>query len=180
MLENIKQTITRWDERNPWTNVYGLARSIIALSSLLTLLINHPSLIMKPASGISSYPACKMNLSLFCLGENNYMMLNLFQVGLHCHSGACCHWLAPQNHRGSALVCQLQSAVIADRHRRRRAGSSRHDLFIASHHADRSEKMALEYETYRGQKNTWKNNSFYFLFCDQNPSGGALFSLYRR
>ncbi|MFE6465468.1 sporulation-delaying protein SdpB family protein [Bacillus subtilis] len=79
MLENIKQTITRWDERNPWTNVYGLARSIIALSSLLTLLINHPSLIMKPASGISSYPACKMNLSLFCLGENNYMMLNLFR-----------------------------------------------------------------------------------------------------
>ncbi|MEC1635536.1 hypothetical protein P9D98_12805 [Bacillus mojavensis] len=77
MLENIKQTITGWDERNPWTNVYGLARSIIALSSLLTLLVNHPSLIMKPASGISSYPACKMNLSLFCLGENNYMMLNL-------------------------------------------------------------------------------------------------------
>ncbi|MEC1670694.1 sporulation-delaying protein SdpB family protein [Bacillus mojavensis] len=77
MLENIKQTITGWDERNPWTNVYGLARSIIALSSLLTLLVNHPSLIMKPASGISSYPACKMNFSLFCLGENNYMMLNL-------------------------------------------------------------------------------------------------------
>ncbi len=79
MLENIKKTITSWDDRNPWTNVYGLARSIIALSSLLTLLINHPSLIMKPASGISSYPACKMNLSLFCLGENNYMMLNLLR-----------------------------------------------------------------------------------------------------
>ncbi|WP_369888514.1 sporulation-delaying protein SdpB family protein [Bacillus halotolerans] len=79
MLENIKQTITGWDKKNPWTNVYGLARSIIALSSLLTLLVNHPSLIMKPASGISSYPACKMNLSLFCLGENNYMMLNLFR-----------------------------------------------------------------------------------------------------
>ncbi|MCK8100133.1 hypothetical protein MTN95_12215 [Bacillus sp. 2CMS4F] len=79
MLENIKQTITGWDKKNPWTNVYGLARSIIALSSLLTLLVNHPSLIMKPASGINSYPACKMNLSLFCLGENNYMMLNLFR-----------------------------------------------------------------------------------------------------
>lgn len=51
-------------------------------------------------------------------------------MGLHCHSGACCHWLAPQNHRGSALVCQLQPAVIADRHRRRRAGSSSHDLLL--------------------------------------------------
>ncbi len=51
-------------------------------------------------------------------------------MGLHCHSGACRDWLAPQNHRCSPLVCELQLAVIVNRHRWRRAGGSCHDLLL--------------------------------------------------
>ena len=41
MLYKLDAKIFKWlNSRNRWTNVYGLARSLIALSTLLTLLIN--------------------------------------------------------------------------------------------------------------------------------------------
>lgn len=64
---------------NPWTNVYGLARSIIALSSLLTLLFNDASILFKPTAISDNYPVCISNISLFCLGINDYFILDILR-----------------------------------------------------------------------------------------------------
>lgn len=47
--ENLKEKITGF---NPWTNAYGLARSLIGLATLLTLLFNDSSILFKPAAGL--------------------------------------------------------------------------------------------------------------------------------
>jgi antimicrobial peptide system SdpB family protein len=54
----------------PWSNVYGLARTLIALSTLSTLLVNDPSLLWIPAAGIPEAPLCSgatSGVGLFCL-----------------------------------------------------------------------------------------------------------------
>jgi antimicrobial peptide system SdpB family protein len=53
----------------PWTNVYGLARSLIALGTLVTLAKNDPAVLWHPASGIPVAPVCSEltgHTSLFC------------------------------------------------------------------------------------------------------------------
>lgn len=60
----------------PFTNVYGLARSILALSTFLTLLFNDIDTLFKPAAGIREYPYCStgMNsISIFCIVPNTYL-----------------------------------------------------------------------------------------------------------
>lgn len=63
----------------PWTNVYGFGRSILALSTLLTLLLNDAAILFRPAAGIAIYPNCpqSFSISLFCLVPPSYQYLNL-------------------------------------------------------------------------------------------------------
>jgi antimicrobial peptide system SdpB family protein len=74
--ENLKEKITGF---NPWTNAYGLARSLIGLATLLTLLFNDSSILFKPAAGLEEYPFCKNNLSIFCLVPNDYQYLEIIR-----------------------------------------------------------------------------------------------------
>ena len=60
-----------------WTNVYGLARTLLALSLMLTLLVNPAHYFFRPAAGIPDYPLCTNNLSLFCLVPRDYFFLEL-------------------------------------------------------------------------------------------------------
>ncbi len=57
------------NEYNPWTNVYGLARSFLALGTLLTLFFNHSSETFRPAAGSLEYPVCEgiRSIGIFCL-----------------------------------------------------------------------------------------------------------------
>jgi antimicrobial peptide system SdpB family protein len=60
-------------EHNPWTNVYGLARSILALGTLLTLFFNHSGETFRPAAGSLEYPVCEgvRAIGVFCLFSPN-------------------------------------------------------------------------------------------------------------
>lgn len=54
----------------PWSNVYGLARTLIALSTMATLLVNDTSILWIPAAGIPDAPICGTPgpvPNLFCL-----------------------------------------------------------------------------------------------------------------
>lgn len=70
-LENLKKL-------SPHTNTYGLARSLIALSSLITLLFSSTETLFKPASHIKDVPICSGigNYGLFCVGNE------LFDISL--------------------------------------------------------------------------------------------------
>lgn len=73
------QTLTAFDRylttllaRNPWTNVYGLVRSLLALGTLCTLLFNDMGTLFRPIAGQPDCPACLglAQYSLFCwLGD---------------------------------------------------------------------------------------------------------------
>ncbi|GAA2878614.1 membrane protein [Streptosporangium fragile] len=54
---------------SPWTNVYGLARTCVALCTLGTLLFSQASSLFRPVQGIPTFPFCQgiSQYSLFCL-----------------------------------------------------------------------------------------------------------------
>jgi antimicrobial peptide system SdpB family protein len=54
---------------DPWTNVYGLARSILALATAATLVFSHSRALFRPAFHIPTAPFCQgpAKISLFCL-----------------------------------------------------------------------------------------------------------------
>lgn len=80
-MKLIDTVILRWNNLNPWTNVYGLSRSILALSTFLTLLFNDVSYLFKPASGMDDYPAkIILKYTFFSFGENNYLTLSILKL----------------------------------------------------------------------------------------------------
>lgn len=75
----INEKITDWKSLNPWTNVYGITRSILALSTFLTLLFNKTEYLFKPAAGIDSYPFRILDFTLFGFGQDDYLMLTILK-----------------------------------------------------------------------------------------------------
>ncbi|MGB8472906.1 MAG: sporulation-delaying protein SdpB family protein [Candidatus Acidiferrum sp.] len=68
----------RWAKSNyPWTNVYGLARTGLALGTALTLIFNTSAVLFRPASGVPDCPYCKDigSFSLFCLFPEHLEMV---------------------------------------------------------------------------------------------------------
>jgi antimicrobial peptide system SdpB family protein len=59
-------------KENPWTNVYGVARSVLALGTLLTLFFNDAGILFRPIAGVEDCPSCKgmAIYSIFCLFDN--------------------------------------------------------------------------------------------------------------
>lgn len=55
----------------PWTNVYGLARTLLAVGTILTLFFNEPEVLFRPGSGIATYPICQGAgiAGIFCLAS---------------------------------------------------------------------------------------------------------------
>ncbi|AQG80664.1 sporulation-delaying protein SdpB family protein [Spirosoma montaniterrae] len=54
--------------RNPWTNVYGFVRSLLALGTFCTLLFNDMGTLFRPIAGQTDCPSCMglAEYSLFC------------------------------------------------------------------------------------------------------------------
>lgn len=75
MLTRLGTAARRWAAaRDPHTNVYGLARTLVALGTLGTLAFSDPHSIFLPAVGVSMYPVCvgATHASLFCVaGPDN-------------------------------------------------------------------------------------------------------------
>ena len=55
--------------RTPWTNVYGLARSLLACGTLVTLAASPSETLFRPAAGIPVSPICEsvIRFSAFCV-----------------------------------------------------------------------------------------------------------------
>lgn len=69
ILTKSGQFVWSWAESNyPWTNVYGFARTLLALGTALTLIFNESGILFRPGSGMPNYPACQGVgiLGIFC------------------------------------------------------------------------------------------------------------------
>lgn len=69
MLTNLGKRVHDWaNETDPWTNVYGLARTLLALGTLFTLLLNPTTDLFRPALGVMEAPVCSgvASAGLFC------------------------------------------------------------------------------------------------------------------
>lgn len=69
MFEQLGKLTQSWAaSRSPWTNVYGLARTLLALGTLTTLAFSHSTSIFAPAVGMENPPACGgvTTWGLFC------------------------------------------------------------------------------------------------------------------
>ncbi|WEH16216.1 sporulation-delaying protein SdpB family protein [Streptomyces sp. VNUA24] len=61
----------------PWTNVYGLARTLVALGTAGTLAASSAETLFRPVATIGDYPGCASTTaaSLFCLAPDDYTQL---------------------------------------------------------------------------------------------------------
>jgi len=69
MLTAIGTATRKWvDGKEPWTNVVGVARTILAGATLTTLLFNRASILFRPVAGVSQSPMCNSvrTVSAFC------------------------------------------------------------------------------------------------------------------
>jgi antimicrobial peptide system SdpB family protein len=74
----------RWTQRRlaetePWSNVYGLARTLLALGSAITLALSHSGALFRPAVGIGQVPLCAgvRGAGAFCLAAHHGVNLDL-------------------------------------------------------------------------------------------------------
>jgi antimicrobial peptide system SdpB family protein len=78
MLSVVGRRVRRaMENSNPWTNVYGLARTLIALGTLGTLAFSHSTSIFRPAVGIDRVPQCSglVRGSFFCFFGADHLEL---------------------------------------------------------------------------------------------------------
>jgi antimicrobial peptide system SdpB family protein len=74
-----------WANRNcPWTNVYGFARTLLALATASTLIFNETHTLFRPAAGIPQFPVCKDVgvIGIFCLGSGHLEFVRWIVVGI--------------------------------------------------------------------------------------------------
>ncbi|WP_100332634.1 sporulation-delaying protein SdpB family protein [Bacillus xiapuensis] len=81
MLNSINDRVVNWvTEYNPWTNMYGMARTIIALATASTLIFNDVEVFFRPTSDSNIYPNCGNSIvTIFCLVPNDYTYLNIIK-----------------------------------------------------------------------------------------------------
>src|SRR5882724_6027801 len=72
LLVKLGRGVRPWSTRTPFTNVYGLARTLLAVASAATLVFNPPSVLFTPISGVYEVPKCTsgiLKISVFCLAH---------------------------------------------------------------------------------------------------------------
>lgn len=77
MLTRLGSTANRWSVTTPWTNVYGVARSVLALATASTLAFSATGTLFRPAVGLPPAPYClgPGRISLFCLVPHDRLSL---------------------------------------------------------------------------------------------------------
>ncbi|MBH1933017.1 HTTM domain-containing protein [Streptomyces sp. AV19] len=58
----------------PWTNVYGLARTLVALGTIGTLAASSTDTLFRPVATLGDYPPCRSTAaaSVFCLADSSH------------------------------------------------------------------------------------------------------------
>src|SRR5438552_1957644 len=77
MLTRLGIAAQRWSTTTPWTNVYGVARSLLALAPAGTLAFSAPGTLFRPAAGLPPAPYClgPGRISIFCLVPQDRLWL---------------------------------------------------------------------------------------------------------
>jgi sporulation delaying protein B len=77
MLTKVGSAAQRWSMTTPWTNVYGVARSLLALATAGTLTFSATGTLFRPAAGLPTAPYClgPGRISLFCLVPHDRLWL---------------------------------------------------------------------------------------------------------
>jgi antimicrobial peptide system SdpB family protein len=77
MLTRLGYAAQRWSTTTPWTNVYGVARSLLALATAGTLAFSATGSLFRPAAGLPQAPYCNGpgRMSLFCLVPHDQLWL---------------------------------------------------------------------------------------------------------
>lgn len=75
MLNSFGAKIHQWTYENPWTSVYGVARTLFALQTAAVLGFNSVDTLFTPIVGASAPPTCTsiIQASLFCLVPESYL-----------------------------------------------------------------------------------------------------------
>jgi len=75
VLNSLGKKISQWSHGNPWTNVYGLARSLLALQTAAVLGVNSADTLFTPIVGAPDPPTCIsiVQVSLFCLVPEGFL-----------------------------------------------------------------------------------------------------------
>ncbi|MCP1562936.1 sporulation-delaying protein SdpB family protein [Bacillus velezensis] len=121
MIQDAKKQLTLWMMKNPpWTIVYGLARSLIALGTLLTLLFNPASVFFKTQNQMLSFSD---TFSLFLLFPDfRYIeivkavcicMLILVVIGWRPRITGFFHWWISYSFQNSAVTLDGGDQVAA-------------------------------------------------------------------
>lgn len=68
MLDRFGKRLRSFIDVDPWTNVYGIARTILAVGSLCTLVFNSAPSLFRAGAGVESVPICQgiLSFSLYC------------------------------------------------------------------------------------------------------------------
>ena len=72
-----------WARNNyPWTNVYGLGRSLLAFGTALTLTFNTSNILFRPAAGVPECPYCRdiSHFSIFCVFSGHLEVVRFVSV----------------------------------------------------------------------------------------------------
>jgi len=77
MLTRLGSAAQRWSMSTPWTNVYGVARSLLALATAGTIGFSGTGTLFRPAAGLPPAPYCigPGHISLFCLVPHDRLWL---------------------------------------------------------------------------------------------------------
>jgi antimicrobial peptide system SdpB family protein len=80
---SLNATLQRYSELNPWTNVYGLARSVLASGLLLTILFSEESAIFYDSSASINMvlPADLSKIGLFNILSDQLLLAKFISIG---------------------------------------------------------------------------------------------------
>lgn len=124
MLTRMDESLrTRLGVATPWTNVYGLARSLLALATATTLAFTPAEYLFAPASGMPRGPYCTEGLSqvsVFCVGGTprtgiliSLVILLLVGIGWRPRITGVLHWWVSASVAVSATVVDGGDHIIA-------------------------------------------------------------------
>jgi antimicrobial peptide system SdpB family protein len=124
-LEKLGALARTWARTtNPWTNVYGVARSILALSTALTLAFNRTTTLFIPGAGGLKPPFCDglRGAGLFCVGSPDRLgiarwiavaLLLVVASGYRPRITGVIHWWISFSLQASALLLDGGDAAAA-------------------------------------------------------------------
>ncbi len=85
LLARLGHWMRPWTVKNPFTNVYGLSRTLLAVATAGTIAFNQSTVLFTPVAGIYDVPRCNsgiLKISVFCLASTRLGTARWLSVAL--------------------------------------------------------------------------------------------------